>query len=122
MRKGVSAAVNTEGDKQGWSKGQRFGKTVGGVAGLVGQNIKNSSASFFTGVQNEGSKNNVSRMGKGKSSDNTGVDGKQTYGDAKDAAEKIQSEKYADKNNSNAGNSSLSPPDTTPHFDGQRDA
>ena len=124
MAKGVSSAVNAEGDRQGWSKGQRFAKTAGGVAGLIGQNIKNSASTFFTGVENKGSKGNVSNMGKGKDTvSNSGADGKQTHGDARDSAEKIQGDKLT-----NEKNNKPKPPaqaqtsqDTTPRFDGQRD-
>ena len=60
-------------------------------------------------------------MGKGKSGDNTGADGKQTYGDAKTAAHDYQKDKLTNENNSKPKASTQTPPDTTPKFDGKRD-
>lgn len=128
MRRGVSSAVNAEGDKQGWSGGQRFAKTAGGVAGLIGQNVKNSATTFFTGVENKGDHTeNVSNMGKGKSANNTGADGKQTYSDAKEGAIRHANKELGvidtkDTNNAENGRAGQpSPPDTTPRFNGRRD-
>jgi len=129
MTGGVSSAVNAQGDKEGWSGGERFRKTVGGVAGLIGRNIKNSAATFFTGVENKGSKEeNVSNMGKGKSGDNTGADGKQTYGDAKNGASDYMNAKLKGKTGGEDGKAGKPPappdsppPDTTPRFNGKRD-
>jgi type IV secretion system protein TrbL len=126
MNKGVSQAVNAEGDRQGWGEGKRASQWAGGMAGLIGRNIGNNVSTFFTGVENPRSKTEgVSSFGKGSSKFNEGPNGKQNKQDAIEGAREGTQKRIDKKNEAKAAkaakDNSSPPPDTTPRYDGVRD-
>jgi type IV secretion system protein TrbL len=130
MASGVSEAVNAEGDKRGWNKSERAQRWAGGMAGLIGQNVKNSAATFLTGVENRNrSDNGISAYGKGidEGQEGGGARGEQNYNRAKHGAETYMNDRFKNedgKTESGSGaplKNSAPPQDTTPRFDGKRD-
>lgn len=112
MSRGVSEAVNAQGDIKGWNKDQRASQYLGGMAGLIGQNIKNSASTFVTGVENtRDNTKGISSFSKGSTINNKGVNGTQTKQDAQNGAKEYMNKKF-NNDDSNVPNNDNSPSNT----------